>query len=123
MRRREFIVLLTGGAVGSPLAALAQRGECIRRISVLIPFSQSDPETQALLAAFLQRVKELGWTDGGNAHFEYRYSDGNPERTRTAAAELVGLSPHPKNTASGEPESGSYTSREFHTRIARDPRS
>jgi len=64
MRRREFIVLLTGAAVGSPLAALAQRGERVRRIRVLIPFSQSDPETQALLAAFLQRVKELGWTDG-----------------------------------------------------------
>ena len=93
MRRREFIALLTGAAVGSPLAAFAQRGERVRRIGVLIPFSQSDPETQALLAAFLQRIKELGWTDGGNAHFEYRYSDGNPERTRTAAAELVGLSP------------------------------
>ena len=59
---------------------------------MLIPF-QTDPETQALLAAFKQRFKELGWTEGGNVHIDYRFTDGNPERTRAASAELVGLSP------------------------------
>jgi putative tryptophan/tyrosine transport system substrate-binding protein len=92
MQRRELITLI-GGAAAWPLAARAQRGERVRRIGVLIPFSQADPETQALLAAFKQRFKELGWTEGGNVQIEYRFTDGNPERTRTAGAELAGLSP------------------------------
>ena len=93
MRRRELITLIGGIATTWPVAALAQRSERVRRIGVLSPFSQADPETQALLAAFKQRFQELGWTDGRNVQFEYRFTDGNPERTRAAGAELVGLSP------------------------------
>jgi len=92
MRRREFITLISSAVASRPLAAFGQRGERVRRIGVLIPF-QADPETQALLAAFKQRFKELGWTEGGNVHIDYRFTDGNPERTRAASAELVGLSP------------------------------
>ena len=92
MRRREFITLISSAVASPPLAAFGQRGEHVRRIGVLIPF-QADPETQALLAAFKQRFKELGWTEGGNVHIDYRFTDGNPERTRAASAELVGLSP------------------------------
>ena len=92
MRRREFITLISSAVASPPLAAFGQRGERVRRIGVLIPF-QADPETQALLAAFKQRFKELGWTEGGNVHIDYRFTDGNPERTRAASAELVGLSP------------------------------
>jgi putative tryptophan/tyrosine transport system substrate-binding protein len=39
------------------------------------------------------RIAELGWIDGRNVRFDYRYTDGNPERTRSAAVELVGLGP------------------------------
>jgi putative ABC transport system substrate-binding protein len=92
MRRREFITLISSAVASRPLAAFGQRGERVRRIGVLIPF-QADPETQALLAAFKQRFKELGWTEGGNVHIDYRFTDGNPERTRAASAEFVGLSP------------------------------
>ena len=70
-----------------------QHGQRVRRIGVLISFSQTDPETQALIAAFKQRFKELGWTEGGNVQIDYRFTDGNPERTRLASAELVGLTP------------------------------
>jgi putative ABC transport system substrate-binding protein len=59
----------------------------------MIPFSETDAETQALVAAFKQRFQELGWIDGRNVRFDYRYTDGNPERTRSAAVELVGLGP------------------------------
>jgi putative tryptophan/tyrosine transport system substrate-binding protein len=65
----------------------------MRRIGVLIPFSETDAETQALVAAFKQRFQELGWIDGRNVRFDYGYTDGNPERTRVAAVELVGLGP------------------------------
>jgi len=92
MRRREFIMVVGVGA-SWPLTAFAQHGQRVRRIGVLISFSQTDPETQALIAAFKQRFKELGWTEGGNFQIDYRFTDGNPERTRLASAELVGLTP------------------------------
>ena len=94
MKRREFITLLGGAAAAWPLAARAQQSERMRRIGVLIPFSETDSETQALLAAFKQRFQELGWTEGRNVTFEHRYTDGNPERTRAAAKELVDFSPN-----------------------------
>jgi putative ABC transport system substrate-binding protein len=94
MQRREFITLLgAAAAVAWPRAAGAQQRDRIRRIGVLIPFSETDPETQALISAFRQRFQELGWTDGRNVRFDYRYTDGNPERTRAAGADLVGLTP------------------------------
>jgi putative ABC transport system substrate-binding protein len=93
MRRREFIAAL-GGAAAWPLAARGQQNsDRIRRVGVLIPFSETDAETQVLVAAFKQRFQDLGWTDGRNVRFDYRYTDGNPERTRSAGAELVGLAP------------------------------
>ena len=93
MRRRDFIKVITGSAVVWPLAARAQqpRGN-VRRIGVLIPFRE-DAETLALVDAFKQRFQELGWTEGRNVQLDYRYTDGNPERTRTASAELVALAP------------------------------
>src|SRR3974390_516600 len=92
MRRREFITLISSAVASRPLAAFGQRGERVRRIGVLIPF-QADPETQALIAGFKQRFKELGWTEGGNVQIDYRFTDGNPERARLASAELVGFTP------------------------------
>jgi hypothetical protein len=69
MKRREFITLLGGAAAAWPLAARAQQSERMRRIGVLIPFSETDSETQALLAAFKQRFQELGWTEGRNVTY------------------------------------------------------
>jgi putative ABC transport system substrate-binding protein len=92
MRRRTFIAAL-GGVAAWPLVTRAQQLNRMRRIGVLIPFSETDAETQALVAAFKQRFQELGWIDGRNVRFDYRYTDGNPERTRSAAVELVGLGP------------------------------
>jgi len=93
MRRRDFITLI-GTAAAWPLAARAQQSrDRVRRIGMLISFSQTDPETQALIAAFKERFKELGWTEGGNVQIDYRFTDGNPERARLASAELVGLTP------------------------------
>jgi hypothetical protein len=68
MRRREFITLLGGAAVAWPLVARAQ-GDRMRRIGILLSVHETDPATQGWLAAFQQRLKELGWTDNRNVRF------------------------------------------------------
>ena len=64
MKRREFIILLGGVAVGLPLAALAQQPERLRRIGVLMNFRANDPEGQARVTAFVQGLQRFGWTEG-----------------------------------------------------------
>jgi putative ABC transport system substrate-binding protein len=93
MRRREFLGVFGGAVAAWPLAARGQQRDRVRQIGVLSPFSENDPETKAKLAALKERLERLGWTDGRNVRIEYRFSDGNIERTRTAAEELVALSP------------------------------
>jgi ABC-type uncharacterized transport system substrate-binding protein len=91
--RRQFITLLGGAAAGWPLAARAQQGERVRRIGVLMGTTESDPVTQARLAAFLDGLQQLGWTDGRNVRIEIRWPAGSADRFRTYATELVGLAP------------------------------
>ena len=73
-----------------PLMAQAQQSERTRRIGVLMPFPKDNPEGQARIAAFLQEMQQLGWTDGRNLQIEYRWETGD---LRKAATELVALSP------------------------------
>jgi putative tryptophan/tyrosine transport system substrate-binding protein len=89
MRRREFIA----GVAAWPLAARAQQGERVRRIGVLMNLAADDPETVRRMAAFVQGLQELGWTDGRNVRIEYRYGVGDADRYRRYAAELVALAP------------------------------
>jgi ABC-type uncharacterized transport system substrate-binding protein len=89
MRRREFITLLSGAAVW-PITAHAQQAERIRPIGVLMPFAKDNPEGQARIAAFLQEMQKLGWTEGRNLQIEYRWDTGDLPK---AATELVTLSP------------------------------
>ena len=63
MRRREFITLL-GGAAAWPLAARAQQTDRIRRIGVLMGYSEADPAAQAQVAALRQELQKLGWDEG-----------------------------------------------------------
>ena len=93
MRRREFITLLGGAAAAWPLAARAQQPERMRRIGVLMSLAADDPEGQARLAAFLQGLQQLGWTDGRNVRIDTRWGAGDADRTRRYAAELVALAP------------------------------
>jgi len=93
MRRREFIVLLSGAAATWPLAALAQQGESMRSIGVLTNLATGDPEDQARDAAFLQALQQLGWTVGRNVRIDYRWGAADAERNRRNATELAALAP------------------------------
>ena len=93
MRRREFITLLGGAAVAWPLAARAQQADRMPRVGVLVSRIADDPEEQARLAAFVQGLQELGWTEGRNVRIDYRWAAADADRSRTYAAELVALAP------------------------------
>jgi putative tryptophan/tyrosine transport system substrate-binding protein len=88
MRRREFMTVLGGAAIGWPLAARAQ-GERMRRIGVLMGIAESDPARQSFVAAFTEALQELGWSSGRNIRIEYRWGAGDAERIRDFARELV----------------------------------
>jgi putative ABC transport system substrate-binding protein len=93
MRRREFITLLGGAAAAWPLTAHAQQPEQMRRIGALMPGTADDAEYQARMAAFLQDLQQLGWTDGRNVHIDTRWAAGDANLIRKYAAELITLAP------------------------------
>ena len=86
MRRREFITLLGGVAVSSPLAALAQHRDRMRRVGILMPFSPSDKEFQNRVQAFKEELRNRGWTAGVNVQFDERWTRDNMDLIRAAAA-------------------------------------
>jgi ABC-type uncharacterized transport system substrate-binding protein len=91
MRRREFIMLL-GGAAPWTFAARAQP-ERKRHVGVLLGLAEYDPSTMNGVQELRRALQALGWTDGQNVQFSYRYAAGNPELAREFAKELVGLQP------------------------------
>jgi len=93
MRRREFIKLLGSAAATWPLAARAQQPDRPRRIGVLMTGLESDPGGQARIAAFLQGMQQIGWTDRSNIRLDIRWGGGDSAKARTNAAELVALAP------------------------------
>jgi putative tryptophan/tyrosine transport system substrate-binding protein len=71
MRRREFIAGL--GAAARPVVVEAQQGEPMRRIGLLIGWTNADPEARSWLAAFVQGLRELGWSDGIDLQLDERW--------------------------------------------------
>jgi putative ABC transport system substrate-binding protein len=92
-KRREFITLLGGAAAAWPFAARAQQADRMRRVGVLMNLAADDPESLRRMTAFVQRLQQLGWTDGRNVRIDARWGAGNADRYRTLAAELVALAP------------------------------
>ena len=92
MKRRAFITLLGGAAAAWPLAARAQQ-ERIRRVGLLMALAAHDPQAEARLAAFLQGLRQSGWSVGRNLQIDYRWSVGDAERLRKDAVELAALKP------------------------------
>jgi putative tryptophan/tyrosine transport system substrate-binding protein len=93
MRRREFISFLGGAAVAWPFVARARERSSKKRVGVLMNLAAEDPVGQSRLAAFLQALRQLGWTDGDNIQIDVRWPGSDRERARKYATELVALSP------------------------------
>jgi ABC-type uncharacterized transport system substrate-binding protein len=89
MRRREFITLLAGAAAAWPLAAGAQQAGKLPTIGFL---GGATPSAMGqLVAAFVQRLRELGWVEGRTIAIEVRWAEGRPERFEEIATEFVRL--------------------------------
>jgi putative ABC transport system substrate-binding protein len=93
MKRREFIAGLGGAAAAWPLAARAQQGDRVRRVGVLMPFDENDPEGKRRLSAFTQAFADLGWSDDRNVRIDLRWYGDDINRVRALAQELLGLQP------------------------------
>ena len=89
MNRRVFITLLGGAAAAWPLAARAQQAGKLPTIGFLGTSTPADLSQRT--AAFVQRLRELGWIEGRTIAIEYRWAEGRDGRVAEIAAELVRL--------------------------------
>src|SRR5262249_43686624 len=88
MRRREFITFLGGAAAAWPLVGLAQTN----KLPTIGFLGANNPSVQALwTAAFVQRLRELGWIEGRTVAIEYRWGEGHSDRAPEVVAEFVRL--------------------------------
>jgi putative tryptophan/tyrosine transport system substrate-binding protein len=86
MKRRELIRLL-GGAAAWPLAARAQTSKRLPTIGVL--GAATSLSWSHWVAAFVQRLGELGWAEGRTVAIEYRWAEGHTERFPEIATEFA----------------------------------
>jgi putative ABC transport system substrate-binding protein len=91
MRRREFITLIGSASVAWSLAARAQEPK--RRIGMLMPLLENNPEGEPRVRAFVDGLQQLGWTDGHNVRIDIRWGGGIPADRDKYAAELVAPAP------------------------------
>jgi putative ABC transport system substrate-binding protein len=83
---------LLGGTAAWPMAARAQQSERMRRIGVLVGFAENDPDWKARLAGFRQGLEKLGWSEGRNVSFYYRFAPAGAQ-AQMLAKDLVALQP------------------------------
>ena len=93
MKRRDFMALVGGAAAAWPFAARAQQGGAIRRIGVLMGWSEGDPAYRSQIDGFVQMLSQLGWAEGRNLRVDVRWTGGNVQRAGLLAKELVALQP------------------------------
>lgn len=87
MRRRKFMLLLGGFAVASTSGAYGQQSAKQPVIGFLVAGTQASHG--AWVAAFAQRLSELGWTAGRNIKIEYRWAAGDIRQMTEFATEFV----------------------------------
>jgi putative ABC transport system substrate-binding protein len=90
MRRRELLTLI-GVAAAWPIAARAQQRGRVRRVGILDGFD--DTVGRARVSAFRAALEQLGWSEGRNILFDYRWGAGDARRIQVYAEELIKLKP------------------------------
>src|SRR5207302_9257514 len=85
MRRRDFMALVSGGAAGWPLGALAQGADKIWRMGFIAQ------GYERFYDAMFEGLRELGYAEGRNLMVERRYAEGHADRFPEFAAEMVQL--------------------------------
>jgi putative tryptophan/tyrosine transport system substrate-binding protein len=94
MRRRDFITGIAGSAAAWPLATRVQQREQLRRIGVLMSLAHHDRQGRRYVAAFLDRLQELGWKDGPDLAIDVRWGAADLDHIRSYAAELAAVKPN-----------------------------
>jgi putative ABC transport system substrate-binding protein len=85
MRRRQFITLLGGAAVGCPAMARAQKAT----VPVVAYLSLSFPEIESVIGAFRKGLSETGYFEGRNVAIEFLWANNDPNRLAELAADVV----------------------------------
>jgi hypothetical protein len=88
IRRRDFVILLGGTAVAWPLAARAQQSKIP---TIGFPGTATPLTMNSRVAAFVQRLRELGWIENRTVAIEYRWAEGRSGRFAEIVAEFVRL--------------------------------
>jgi putative ABC transport system substrate-binding protein len=92
MLRREFITVV-GGLLTWPCVVRAQQTERIRRLAILMPFPETDPEIQRWLTAFKEGLRQSGWIEGGNIRTDTYWAAPDAASIGKVAAELLDRKP------------------------------
>ena len=92
MRRRDFIKLIGSSTAAWPLAVMAQQGERIRHVAILMGLPENDPESKARLVRFRNELAKLGWLEGHNLSIEVRFAQAGAQAS-ALAKELITLQP------------------------------
>jgi putative ABC transport system substrate-binding protein len=90
MRRREFIAAL-GSAAAWPLVGRAQQSGQMRRVGVVMPGAENDPQQAKEMFAFREGMRKLGWIEGKNLVLEVRCQAAGAERAQAVVSELINL--------------------------------
>jgi putative ABC transport system substrate-binding protein len=87
MQRRDFMTLVGGTTVASPFVARAQQPERVRLISIVTGFTAD--VIRRPVAAFRDKLKELGWADGQNVRIDLRIAGGDYKQQADHARAVV----------------------------------
>jgi len=92
MRRREFLIGTGLSAAALPVSPRTRAADAMKRVAILMGVVD-DKVGQNRVAAFQLGLREFGWEEGRNVHYEVRWGAGDAARTRDYAQELVALNP------------------------------